>query len=103
MARARIRHLAIKTADPKRLADFYQDTFGMDVLLRGKSGAVYLTDGYLTLALLQCRPADAPPGLNHFGFAVEDSDAIPAKLKSRGQLGRAACRERVGPDGLSSG
>lgn len=84
MARAKIRHLAIKSPNPQRLADFYQDVFGMDVLLRGKSGAVYLTDGYLTLALLQCRPEDAPPGLNHFGFAVEDSDAVSEKLKSMG-------------------
>lgn len=84
MAGAKIRHLAIKTPDPQRLADFYQDVFGMEVLLRGKSGAVYLSDGYLTLALLQSRPEDAPPGINHFGFAVEDSDAISAKLKERG-------------------
>ena len=84
MPKAKIRHLAIKSPNPQRLADFYQDAFGMEVLLRGDSGAVYLTDGYITLALLQCRPEDAPPGLNHFGFAVEDADALSEKLQSHG-------------------
>jgi len=84
MTKAKIRHLAIKSPNPERLADFYQDAFGMELLLRGDGGAVYLTDGYLTLALLQSRPADSPPGLNHFGVAVEDADAINNKLKELG-------------------
>jgi hypothetical protein len=45
---------------------------------------VYLTDGYLTLANLRSRPEDAPPGLNHFGVAVEDSDALCRKLVEMG-------------------
>jgi len=84
MTKAKIRHLAIKSPNPQRLADFYQDAFGMEVLLRGDGGAVYLSDGYLTLALLQSRPEDAPPGLNHFGVAVEDADAINNKLTEMG-------------------
>jgi catechol 2,3-dioxygenase-like lactoylglutathione lyase family enzyme len=84
MTKAKIRHLAIKSPNPQRLADFYQDAFGMEVLLRGDGGAVYLSDGYLTLALLQSRPEDAPPGLNHFGVAVEDADAITDKLTEMG-------------------
>ncbi len=84
MTKAKIRHLAIKSPNPQRLAEFYQDAFGMEVLLRGDGGAVYLTDGYLTLALLQSRPEDAPPGLNHFGVAVEDSDALGSKLVDMG-------------------
>jgi len=84
MTKAKIRHLAIKSPNPQRLADFYQDAFGMEVLLRGDGGGVYLSDGYLTLALLQSRPEDAPPGLNHFGVAVEDADAITDKLTEMG-------------------
>lgn len=86
MSRPKIRHLAIKSPDPQRLADFYCDAFGMEVLLRQDTGAVYITDGYLTLALLQSRPEDTPPGLNHFGFAVDDADteAVSDKLKAHG-------------------
>jgi catechol 2,3-dioxygenase-like lactoylglutathione lyase family enzyme len=84
MARSRIRHLAIKSADPQRLSDFYQQAFGMDVLLSSDSGAVYLSDGYITLALLKCRPEDAPPGINHFGFSVEDAGVVGDTLQSMG-------------------
>jgi catechol 2,3-dioxygenase-like lactoylglutathione lyase family enzyme len=84
MARARIRHLAIKSPNPERLGNFYQEAFGMEVLYRSKSGGVYLTDGYLTLALLRSRPEDAPPGINHFGFEVEDSAVVGKKLVDAG-------------------
>ncbi len=83
MPKPKIRHMAIKTPSPEKLAEFYQDAFEMEVLLR-EGGAVYLTDGYLTLALLQCRPADSPPGLNHFGFSVDDADALSEKLQGLG-------------------
>jgi catechol 2,3-dioxygenase-like lactoylglutathione lyase family enzyme len=81
---AKIRHLAIKTPNPQRLAEFYESAFGMEVLLRADGGAVYMTDGYLTLALLQSRPEDAPPGINHFGIAVEDANAACRKLVELG-------------------
>jgi catechol 2,3-dioxygenase-like lactoylglutathione lyase family enzyme len=84
MARARIRHLAIKSPNPERLGNFYQDAFGMEIIHRSKNGGVYLTDGYITLALLKCRPEDTPPGINHFGFEVEDSEAVGRKLTEAG-------------------
>jgi catechol 2,3-dioxygenase-like lactoylglutathione lyase family enzyme len=84
MARARIRHLAIKSPNPERLGNFYQEAFGMDVIHRSKNGGVYLSDGYLTLALLKCRPEDTPPGINHFGFEVEDSELVGRKLVEAG-------------------
>jgi catechol 2,3-dioxygenase-like lactoylglutathione lyase family enzyme len=84
MSKPKIRHLAIKSPNPQRLAEFYQDAFGMEVLLHEEGGAYYLTDGYITLALLQSRPENAPPGLNHFGFAVDDADAVSDKLQEHG-------------------
>ncbi len=73
---ARIRHIAIKSADPDRLGKFYESAFDMKVIHRSPNGGVYMSDGYLTLALLKQRPNDTPPGLNHFGFEVEDAEAI---------------------------
>lgn len=77
---ARIRHLAIKSTDPERLAKFYEAAFGMKVIHRSPNGGAYMTDGYLTLALLKQRPNDTAPGLNHFGFQVDDAEEIGRKL-----------------------
>lgn len=77
---AKIRHLAIKTKDPKRLAKFYQDVFDMKAIHSEENGAIYMSDGYLTLALLRNRGEATPSGINHFGFSVDDVEEIEAKL-----------------------
>jgi catechol 2,3-dioxygenase-like lactoylglutathione lyase family enzyme len=79
----KIRHLAIMTLDPERLAKFYEQTFEMQRLTgRGIPGskAVYMTDGYLTLALLENKADGKPSGLNHFGWQVDDQDEIGARM-----------------------
>jgi catechol 2,3-dioxygenase-like lactoylglutathione lyase family enzyme len=76
----RIRHLAIKTKDPARLAKFYEEVFGLKVIHSERSGAVYMSDGYLTLAILRNRGEATPSGINHFGFQVENLQDIEAKL-----------------------
>ena len=81
----KIRHLAIKTKDPARLAKFYEEVFGLQVIHKEASGATYMSDGYLTLAILKHRlEATVPVGLNHFGFAVEDSDEIARRIREFG-------------------
>jgi len=85
---AKIKHLAIKTVDPERLAKFYVDVFEMEIVTRSDKGAVFLTDGYLNLALLQAR-GDVPPGLNHFGFAIDDMERITERLQAAGMAGPA--------------
>jgi len=80
---AKIKHLAVKTVDPERLAKFYVDVFEMEIVQRSDKGAVYLTDGYLNLALLKAR-GDVPPGLNHFGFAVDNMEEISERLEAAG-------------------
>ena len=82
-----IRHLAIITLDPERLAKFYCDTFQMERLKTpGASGskAVYVTDGYITLALLENKAEGKPTGLNHFGFQVQDQDEIAELIGNNG-------------------
>lgn len=78
---AKIRHLAIKTKDPKRLAKFYEDVFDMKAIHSEENGAIYMSDGYLTLALLRNRGEATPSGINHFGFSVDDVEEIQAKLE----------------------
>src|SRR5262249_34828233 len=76
----RIRHLAIKTKDPARLAKFYEEVFGMKLIHSERSGAMYMSDGYLTLAILRNRGEATPSGTNHFGFQVDDLKDVEAKL-----------------------
>jgi catechol 2,3-dioxygenase-like lactoylglutathione lyase family enzyme len=85
----KIKHLAIITLDPERLAKFYEDVFGMKRLTRpaGKekvSKAVFMTDGYLTLALLENKAEGKAPGLNHFGFQVDSQETIGGRLSEFG-------------------
>jgi catechol 2,3-dioxygenase-like lactoylglutathione lyase family enzyme len=77
----KIRHLAIKTKDPAKLAEFYQSVFDMKVINTEKSGAVYMSDGYLTLAILRNRGEATPSGINHFGFQVENLGDIERRLQ----------------------
>jgi catechol 2,3-dioxygenase-like lactoylglutathione lyase family enzyme len=85
--RPKIRHLALITVDPERLARFYEDVFQMTRLgAKGVPGskAVYMTDGYITLALLENKAEGKPSGLNHFGFHVDSQDEISRRLTAAG-------------------
>ena len=77
---AKIRHLAFKTKNPARLAKFYEEVFDMKVINTEKSGAIYMSDGYITVALLNNRGEAAPSGFNHFGFQVDDVEDLEQRL-----------------------
>ena len=84
-ARPKIRHLALFARDPEALAKFYHDNFDMEIVHRSPSGACFITDGYITLALLKHRlEGEAATGLNHFGFHVADTEAMSKKLVAKG-------------------
>jgi predicted enzyme related to lactoylglutathione lyase len=86
MARPRIRHLAIMTRSPKKMAQFYQETFDMEIINKAPNDmAFFLSDGYLTLAILPHRlEGEAAVGINHFGFEIEDLEAVKKKLADFG-------------------
>ena len=69
---ARIRHIALLTKDPPKLAEFYCNSFGMKEVARSgeKRDAIYLSDGHINLAILPAR--GRPEGIYHFGFEVQD-------------------------------
>jgi catechol 2,3-dioxygenase-like lactoylglutathione lyase family enzyme len=79
----KIRHIAFKSHNPARLAKFYSETLGLKIIHQQGTG-FYLSDGYLTVALLQSRPEDSPPGFNHFGITVEDADAVGDAIVAHG-------------------
>ena len=86
----RIKHIAMTTNDPARVASFYKEAFGMKEIRRSSRGAVFLTDGYINVAILNHKTeksadvgAHGPNfnGIHHFGFEVDDLDAACQKLE----------------------
>jgi catechol 2,3-dioxygenase-like lactoylglutathione lyase family enzyme len=77
----KIRHLAVICMDPEKMAKFYCEVFDMKVVGRSGRSNVFLTDGYMNLALLSQKAEGKPNGLNHFGFQVEDGDEVTERLK----------------------
>ena len=86
---ARIKHIALTTGNPDKVAAFYKDALGLKEIRRSPSGAVFLTDGYINLAILNYNTekdadvgANGPNynGIHHFGFEVDDLTEASAKL-----------------------
>jgi catechol 2,3-dioxygenase-like lactoylglutathione lyase family enzyme len=74
MTKPRIRHIALNVQDREATADYYKKIFGLEEKYRGPNGTIYLSDGFLGIALIN-RP-EQPRGINHFGFQVDDAQAI---------------------------
>lgn len=97
---AKIRYLAVISADPEALARFYLEEIGMEELDRSAQGDISLTDGYYNVTLFRQR-ADLielrkDPGLHHIGMDVDDIDAVLAKYREL-VPGGVAVREPEGP------
>ena len=104
---ARIKHIAIRTYDVEKTASFYRDAFGLTQVGVGQSG-VYLTDGFLNIAVLKLRPGrEGEPlklGVDHVGFQVDDVEATVAKIQELGGkalAGGAESHERKSPEAQS--
>ena len=87
---ARIKHIALTTENPSKTAAFYKEAFGLKELRRSPNGAVFLTDGYIHVAVLNRkdeRSADMGAhgpnfsGIHHFGFEVENLGDACEKLE----------------------
>ena len=70
MERPRIRHIALNVQDRDKEAEYYKKVFGMEEKERGPNGTIYLSDGFVGVALIS--RSEMPWGINHFGFQVED-------------------------------
>ena len=90
----RIRHIAITAEDPFETAELFKQALGLQEISRGDSELareVYLTDGYINLAIV-CwkRTAETPDpypegyGLDHFGVQVDDLDRAEARARDAG-------------------
>ena len=92
---AKIRHIAICAEEPFKLAEFYKTTFGMHEVARLEK-AVFVSDGYINLALLPASANDGKEGIYHFGFQVDDVEEIARRGKAAGAQTGIAPRPRDG-------
>jgi catechol 2,3-dioxygenase-like lactoylglutathione lyase family enzyme len=82
-----ISHIALRTRNAERCAQFYAEVFGLALLNRPSDENYYLSDGRMTLAILPWKLSDyygmdpARTGLDHVGFAVESVDAVKHDLE----------------------
>jgi catechol 2,3-dioxygenase-like lactoylglutathione lyase family enzyme len=74
MPRPRIRHIAINVQNPEKEAEYYMAVFGMEEKMRGENGTIYLSDGFVDVALIST--PRLPWGINHFGFQVDSVGTI---------------------------
>lgn len=75
----RMKHVAIVSQNHSLVGQFYQTLFGMTGDGRSE-GAVSLTDGYVGLNV-NSRAPGRQAGLDHFGFEVDDVEAIFARAQ----------------------
>jgi hypothetical protein len=103
MGQGKIRHVAICTENTRGLADFYKNTFDMVEVMsqmpddgQGATDqrAIYLSDGYINLAILPAR--GKREGIDHFGFQVDDVQAVGRVGKDTGASTGIAPRPRDG-------
>ncbi len=90
-----IRHIALYTADPKRLSNFYNAAFGMKEVAQTDRSSIFVSDGYFTLALLYQRVHEEKNGFNHFGFHVNDLEEIRDRAEKAGTRRGAARPSRI--------
>lgn len=93
---AKLRHIALHTADPDKTAEFYKRAFDMVEVGRTDSPiaqGIYLSDGTINMAVLRFKTAAAADrqdglgpvyGLHHFGFWVADPEETRRKLREAG-------------------
>lgn len=90
----KIRHIAITAEDPFVTAELFKQALGLEEINRGDSELareVYLTDGYLNIAIVCWKRTKETPnpypdgyGLDHFGVQVDNLDSAEARARKAG-------------------
>jgi len=89
-----IRHIALYTPNPQRMADFYCKVLDMKEVERTDRSSIFVSDGYINLALLYQRKEE-PMGLNHFGFHVKSNEEMQERAERAGVRSGAARPDRI--------
>jgi catechol-2,3-dioxygenase len=89
-----VRHIALYTPNPQRMAEFYCTVLDMKEIERTDRSSIFVSDGYLNLALLYQRKEE-PMGLNHFGFHVQSTEEMQSRAEKAGVRRGAKRPERI--------
>lgn len=91
---AKIKHIAIATQEPDKVANFYRDVFGLEMVGKvdgANAEGYYLSDGSVNLAILKFKNEVVAgeqgleySGIHHIGFHVDDAAAADAKVLAAG-------------------
>jgi catechol 2,3-dioxygenase-like lactoylglutathione lyase family enzyme len=90
-----IKHLALYTADPKRLSEFYQKVLHMKEVAYSDRSSIFVSDGYFNVALLYQRVGEEKNGYNHFGFHIQDIEEIRDRAEGAGVRRGAKRPDRI--------
>jgi predicted enzyme related to lactoylglutathione lyase len=93
-----IRHIAISSDDTEKLARFYKEVFGFRPSRPTSEGrkTIYLTDGYVELAILENDNQQNSNGLHHFGIQTDAFDAEIGRVESL-QSSKRIMRDEAAP------
>lgn len=90
---AKIKHIAIATQEPDKVANFYRDVFGLEMVGEvdgANAEGYYLSDGSVNLAILKFKNETVAgeqgleySGIHHIGFHV-DAAAADARVLAAG-------------------
>ena len=76
---AKLRHIALSVPDCERARKFFEEAFDMKTVERRGDRVVYMTDGTINVALINCegKPLGSNKdelfyGIDHFGMWVDD-------------------------------
>ncbi len=92
---AKLRHIAISVPDLEKSAAFYEQTFGLkrvNFVVTPYGDGLSLSDGVINLTLLHFHTDEAAGdergrdfvGIHHFGFIVDDLEAMSKKIEEHG-------------------
>ena len=81
---AKIKHIVFNTTDVERLARYYVDVFGMEIVYRSSKGGISLTDGYLNLSIHRNKMDGKPSGYSHLGFELDENEPYIKRCEELG-------------------
>jgi catechol-2,3-dioxygenase len=105
---AKLRHLALLSDQPEKLADFYKRVFELQETHRSANGAIQLSDGEFNLTIQHTKnlkPSHNPPrvGLYHFGFHVDDLESSLQRIEEAYPAGPTPARMNGTGDAAARG
>lgn len=101
---AKLRHIAFIVQEPQKLFDYYHHLFGVEQVRLSPTGSIHVVDPLFNLAFLQQTggevetvsthradgtEADQRPGINHYGFIVDNLEDVLSRLPADIKFGES--------------